>query len=146
MKKLPLILLSLCGFFAAEAQEFRKCAADEVYQQHLLTNPGLLQTRNEIEAHTNSFIQNYNPNSAQRAVITSPVVFHVVYKSNLPVQNISEAQILSQIEVLNEDFRLLNADFAAVTPAVFEPLAADFEIEFCLAGFALRNYWTSASK
>ena len=131
MKKLPLILLSLCGLFAAEAQEFRKCAADEVYQQHLLTNPGLLQTRNEIEAHTNSFIQNYNPNSAQRAVITIPVVFHVVYRNT--TQNISEAQILSQIEVLNEDFRLLNADFAAVTPAVFEPLAADFEIEFCLA-------------
>jgi hypothetical protein len=131
MKKLPLILLSLCSFFGAQAQEFRKCAADEVYQQHLLTNPGLLQTRNEIEAHTNSFIQNYNPNSAQRAVITIPVVFHVLYRNT--TQNISDAQILSQIEVLNEDFRLLNADFAAVTPAVFEPLAADFEIEFCLA-------------
>jgi hypothetical protein len=131
MKKLPLILLSLCSLFTAHAQEFRKCAADEVYQQQLLTNPGLLQTRNEIEAHTNSFIQNYNPNSAQRAVITIPVVFHVVYRNT--TQNISEAQILSQIEVLNEDFRLLNADFGPVTPAVFEPLAADFEIEFCLA-------------
>jgi len=131
MKKLLLTFISLCSLIAAEAQEFRKCAADEVYHRHLLDNPGLQQTRDEIEAHTNAFIQNYNPNSAQRAVITIPVVFHIVFRNT--TQNISDAQILSQIEVLNEDFRLLNADFAAVTPAVFEPLAADFEIEFCLA-------------
>jgi len=131
MKKLLLTFISLCCLIAVEAQEFRKCAADDVYQQHLLNNPGFLQTRNEIEAHTNAFFQNYTPNSAQRAVITIPVVFHIVFRNT--IQNISDAQILSQIEVLNEDFRLLNADFGPVTPAVFEPLAADFEIEFCLA-------------
>jgi hypothetical protein len=131
MKKLLLSFICLYSFITVEAQEFRKCSADEVYHRHLLSNPGLQQTREEIEAHTNSFIQNYNANSAQRAVITIPVVFHIVYRNT--TQNISDAQIFSQIEVLNEDFRLLNADFASVTPAVFEPLAADFEIEFCLA-------------
>jgi hypothetical protein len=42
-----------------------------------------------------------------RNVIRIPVVVHVVYK--LPVQNISDAQIQSQIDVLNEDYRRLNA-------------------------------------
>jgi len=131
MKKLPIIILSICSFLTAQAQEFKKCAADEIYHQHLISNPGLLQSRNEIEAHTKAFIQNYNPNNAQRAIITIPVVFHIVYRN--ATQNISDAQILSQIEVLNEDFRLLNPNFEAYTPSVFQTLAADFEIEFCLA-------------
>jgi len=131
MKKLPLILLSLCSFFAAEAQEFRKCAADEVYHRQMLTEPGFSQTREEIEAHRNAFVQNYNANSAQRVIITIPVVFHIVYRN--ATQNISDAQIFSQMDVLNEDFRLLNQDFLPVTPNVFEQFAADFEIEFCLA-------------
>ena len=63
-------------------------------------------------------------------VITIPVVVHVVYRT--AVQNISTNQILSQIAVLNEDFRKLNADVANV-PAVFQGLVADAEIEFCLA-------------
>ena len=63
-------------------------------------------------------------------VITIPVVFHVVY--NTAAQNISEAQIRSQIDILNEDFRRLNAD-AVNTPGYFSPVASDVEIEFCLA-------------
>lgn len=63
-----------------------------------------------------------------------PVVVHVVHNGE-PVgvgSNISESQILSQIEVLNEDFRRQNAD-TVETPAGFLGVAADFEIEFVLA-------------
>ena len=63
-------------------------------------------------------------------IITIPVVVHVLY--NTAAQNISDAQILSQIDVLNEDFRRLNSD-ASNTPADFLPVAADSEIEFCMA-------------
>ena len=56
-------------------------------------------------------------------VITIPVVVHVVYENDL--ENISDAQVLSQIDVLNEDLRRLNAD-AADTPAEFDAVAADF--------------------
>ncbi len=64
------------------------------------------------------------------AVITVPVVFHVVYNS--AAENISDAQVLSQLRVLNDDFRRQNAD-AGQTPSYFLPFAADAEIEFCLA-------------
>ncbi|MDH5599082.1 MAG: zinc metalloprotease, partial [Cyclobacteriaceae bacterium] len=46
--------------------------------------------------------------------------------------NIPYEQILSQITVLNEDFRRTNPD-KADTPAEFLPVAADTEIEFVLA-------------
>jgi hypothetical protein len=40
--------------------------------------------------------------------------------------------VQSQIDVLNEDFRRLNAD-AVNTPSLFQSVAADAEIQFCLA-------------
>ena len=69
-------------------------------------------------------------NGNKKAIITIPVVFHVVYNNS--AQNISDAQIMSQLDVLNEDFRRLNAD-TVNTPSAFQGVAADTEIEFCLA-------------
>ncbi len=63
-------------------------------------------------------------------IISIPVVFHVLY--NNAIQNISDAQILSQLQVLNEDYSRLNAD-ASNTPNVFKPFAADVRIKFCIA-------------
>ncbi|CAN5877929.1 hypothetical protein BH11BAC7_BH11BAC7_15310 [soil metagenome] len=63
-------------------------------------------------------------------VLTVPVVVHVVYIN--AAQNISDQQIYSQIAVLNTDYRLLNAD-TINRPTAFDSLAADLEIEFCLA-------------
>jgi len=59
-----------------------------------------------------------------------PCVVHVVHKTN--AQNISDAQINSQIDVLNEDFRKKNAD-VTTAPAPFQPLADDARIQFELA-------------
>ena len=63
-----------------------------------------------------------------------PVVVHVLHNGTAVGvdANISDAQILSQIRVLNEDFRRKNAD-AIRTPAEFLPVAADANIEFVLA-------------
>ncbi|MCK6601643.1 MAG: T9SS type A sorting domain-containing protein [Bacteroidetes bacterium] len=59
--------------------------------------------------------------------VTIPVVVHVVY--NTSAQNISDAQIQSQITVLNQDFRrLIN------TPGYSsDPVSSDTQIEFFLA-------------
>lgn len=74
-----------------------------------------------------------NMSSAERAaaeIIYIPVVVHVVY--NTAVQNISDEQIQSQIDVLNEDFRRMNDD-AVDTRSQFAAIVADSEIQFCLA-------------
>ncbi|MFH0893649.1 MAG: M43 family zinc metalloprotease [Bacteroidota bacterium] len=62
--------------------------------------------------------------------ITIPVVVHVIWYN--VSQNISDAQVQSQIEVLNEDFGRTNID-TINTPAAFAGLAANTEIQFCLA-------------
>lgn len=96
--------------------------------QHEL-HPELEEKREQIERHTARVLSQPQMRSAN-GIITIPVVVHVVY--NNASENISEAQILSQIDVLNEDFRRQNPD-AVNTPADFQPVAADSEFEFCMA-------------
>lgn len=69
-----------------------------------------------------------------RSIITIPVVVHVIHNGE-PIgtgTNISDAQIQSQIDVLNEDFRRQNIDILNV-PAAFRGASADPLIQFCLA-------------
>ncbi len=60
-------------------------------------------------------------------VYTIPVVVHVVWKDSL--ENIPDSLITSQIEVLNEDYRRLNADADNIRP-IFEEVVDDAMIEF----------------
>ncbi len=91
------------------------------------TDPNYVQRQQQIEEQTQEFVAHYDENS-DRALVTIPVVFHIVYNGN--TNNITDAQIMSQLQVLNQDFRRLNQD-ASLTPAIFT--AADPNIEFCLA-------------
>ncbi len=84
----------------------------------------------QIERITEQYVERANAYIRTRAVVKIPVVVHVVWKN--AVENISDAQIQSQIDVLNQDFRKRNADFKDV-PGSFKTVAADCEIEFCLA-------------
>jgi len=63
-----------------------------------------------------------------------PVVVHIVHRGEAVGTgvNISNAQVLSQIKVLNADFRRLNAD-SINTPQVFRSVAGKMNIEFILA-------------
>ena len=65
-----------------------------------------------------------------REVVTIPVVVHVVWKDK--VDSISVAQIQSQIDALNRDFRKRNENQDLI-PLQYRNRAADMEIEFCLA-------------
>ncbi len=71
-------------------------------------------------------------------IYTIPVVVHVVHNdvTNTPGRfnspDISDAQIHSQITVLQEDFRRKNSD-TINTSSIFESVASDTKIEFCLA-------------
>lgn len=62
-------------------------------------------------------------------LVTIRTVVNVVYKT--AEQNISDAQINSQIAVLNKDFRARNPD-RTQTPAVWKGLVTDSRVEFKL--------------
>jgi PKD repeat protein len=105
----------------------------EVYNQQVAMDPSRAVRLAEIEQQVQSWIAK-NGNRRGGNVITIPIVFHVVHNGQAigTGPNISDAQVLSQIDVLNEDFRRLNAD-SINTPAPFQAVASDCEIEFCLA-------------
>lgn len=117
-------VLMLCAWNVSA--QHRTCAAEEVLQQQLLNNPAMRQEMDRIEEHVQKFAQTAH----DRTVITIPVVVHVVWYNS--TQNISDDEILSQITVLNDDFRRTNAD-AGNTPSAFQGVAADCEINFCMA-------------
>ena len=99
----------------------------------LLLSVAALSAQNTVSCRPTyppSFDQTTITDYAQtREVITVSVIFHVVWKE--AEENISDAQILSQLEVLNADFRALNDQ--SNVPVGFQDDVADAEIEFCLA-------------
>ena len=126
MKKILTILLAGATLFL-NAQE--RCGTTAHTQQLMDINPEYAKARAKVNSQTEQWIKDH-PNHNEKTIITIPVVVHVVWKTN--TQNISDAQIQSQIDVLNEDYRRTNID-QINTPSVWQSIAADSEIEFCLA-------------
>ena len=107
----------------------RECGTMEGHRILLSSSPGYAAARDAIENQTLAFER--SGGAQERAGITRlPTVVHVVW--NTATQNVSDAQVQSQIAVLNRDFRRTNPDVAG-TPAPFLPLATDARIEFFLA-------------
>lgn len=106
----------------------RGCATDKKMKEFFQKNPQALERKADLR---NFLINKNNTAKSPQTVITIPVVVHVLYKNAM--QNISDAQIASQIAVLNNDFRKMNSDFNTVVPTAFKPMAADLELAFCMA-------------
>jgi hypothetical protein len=114
----------------------KRCASYEVFQQMLQSDPLFIKNQRDIEEFTKKFIAQGGADAmglaqALEPVYTIPVVVHVVYKT--AAENISKAQVQSQIEALNKDFQKLNDDVSGV-PSVWTTLVANCRIQFCLAG------------
>lgn len=107
----------------------RNCGTMDHLHESLQSNPQQQENLDRLEKFTTEYTRDFNNKEISGGVITIPTVVHVLYASN--AQNISDAQINSQIAVLNDDFRRNNAD-ASNTPGDFLPVAADTEIQFCL--------------
>ncbi|MDQ3021040.1 MAG: zinc metalloprotease [Bacteroidota bacterium] len=123
----PLVIFSQDNFNSGTPDK-RNCQTMEVFDRLKIEDPDYERRLNEIELQIQDFIKNHPQN--ERLVIDIPVVVHVVYKTS--AENISTAQVQSQIDILNQDFRKLNSDVSGV-PTVFQSSVADCMINFCLA-------------
>ena len=114
-------------FFVSESitAQQKNCASMENLEFRKAKDPELSKRMENIEEFTSQKIKEFNNKSIVGNVITIPVVVHVLYRN--ATENISVAQIQSQIDVLNEDFRRTNPDADNVWSQ-----AADTQIEFCL--------------
>jgi hypothetical protein len=110
----------------------RMCGASEAHQRLCECVPGFRQRRTEIHEFTHDFVHGGQAfrKIASGKLRTLPVVVHVVYRT--AVENISDAQVHSQIDALNRDYSAGNADKSA-TPTPWLGLVGDTLIRFSLA-------------
>jgi hypothetical protein len=110
--------------------KIRTCAQQIVHELLVETDPGYRARRLKVEDEVRKAI---NSGLAMRTVAklnTIPVVVHVVYRT--AAENVSDAQINSQIKQLNLDYRAKNPDVKKV-PDAWKSLVVDANIEFALA-------------
>jgi PKD repeat protein len=131
-KNLLLILAFSLSLFSVYSQD-RTCGTMENLEYLKSTRPGYEQSLIQYNQMISDYIANMpnKPSNTPNATITIPVVVHVVYRT--AAENISDAQVISQIQVLNEDFARTNADRIKVTQPTFSTSAGTSVIQFCLA-------------
>ncbi|MFC4230984.1 M43 family zinc metalloprotease [Parasediminibacterium paludis] len=125
--------------FTSTLQAQEQCGSVFNPQTVQSNDPNRYNRYQQLEQHIASYISsinNTNPNERlinPNSTIIIPVVVHVLHNGEAigVGRNISDAQVQSQIDVLNEDFRRLNAN-RINTPNAFIGVAADPNIEFRL--------------
>tara|TARA_B110000008_G_scaffold190645_1_gene189379 strand:+ start:200 stop:1306 length:1107 start_codon:yes stop_codon:yes gene_type:complete len=126
MKRIFILLIATLSLIAT-AQE--RCGTEAHTLSMIANNPEYAIAKEKVNTQTKKWIENH-PNHSEKTIITIPVVVHVVWNTN--AENISDAQIESQIDILNADFSRTNID-KINTPSVWQSIAADCDIQFCLA-------------
>lgn len=135
MKKiigLKIVLLLLTVTVKGQQAPYRTCDTDVKWLEAIKADPDAAVRNAVLRAFRSTFIH-----SADRSVSTAgtviyriPVVFHVIHVySN---ENISKAQILDAVDIMNQSFQKLNSDTSMVIP-LFQPIFADCQIELVLA-------------
>lgn len=122
----------------ASAVSRRGCASQEVLAAQMKADPTLALRMNKIDAFTEKAML------AGRLVngkVEIPVVVNVLYRT--AAENISLAQIQSQIDVLNKDFNALNSDYSSV-PTLFSGVKANVGITFVLQNVVRKSTTTSS--
>ncbi len=107
----------------------RQCGAMQAHFRLLETDPNFRTRQTQIEGLTARRM--LSPLAVARTKpLVIPVVVHVVYRTD--EENISDAQVKSQITVLNRDYAAKNKD-KSKTPAVWSGLVTDTGVQFALA-------------
>ncbi len=108
----------------------RKCATMILHEYLAETKAGYRRGLERAERATERSIESGAAARTLRRTVTIPMVVHIVFRT--AAENISDAQVQSQIDVLNTDFRATNPDTSKV-PTVWGGLVADANIQFRLA-------------
>ena len=116
----------------------RGCASQEVLTAQMKADPSLALRMNKIEAFTEKAMLS---GRLVNGKVEIPVVVNVLYRT--AAENISLAQIQSQIDVLNKDFNALNSDYSSV-PTLFSGVKANVGITFVLQNVVRRSTTTSS--
>ena len=111
-------------------------ATEHYCNSHNLTNKFL--SKNGFEQEYLDFkegvfeaAENYVAMKALRGPI--PIIFHIVHNPTNPSENVAYSTIQNYLNVLNDDFQLLNTDAVTTHTTTYGFTAANVELSFCLA-------------
>jgi hypothetical protein len=133
-----------CLIFVVPGLSQPTCRSTDYRKEQFKANPSLVQVVAAIETFTANQVRsrpvimtggssggaNNLSTNFTVPLITIPVVVHIVYHT--AAENISDAQVQSQIDVLNMDYQKRNADTAEI-PSYYRSLAANCGFRFGLA-------------
>lgn len=129
MRKILFPLLAIFFFSAANSQNFDRCGSNEAIKQQMAIDPVYAKKVEDLLKNKGNYSRKNRKGPPSQVSITIPVAVHVVY--NTPEQNISDAQVQSQIDVLSEDFTATNSDYNNYD-AGYGSVKGDLDINFCL--------------
>ena len=123
-------VLFLLSTLSAVAQY--RCGTDIENNKKRARNPFLVAHQDEYNDLMRAEMLNLQTNrdGELEAVLTLPIVFHILHLDG--AENISDAQILDAVEVLNRDYAKLNPDTINIVNG-FDTIAANCRIQFKLA-------------
>jgi len=140
--KLPLIAAAFCLSYGTNAQTGKialKSNAVQTQNNTTITKRcGTAEPSAEWDAWFNKKVEEFKASNtagkSQAVAYTIPVVVHVVHNNQAVGvgDNITQAQIIDQINILNADFAGTGLNSGNV-PSVFSALKANCTINFCLA-------------
>lgn len=106
------------------------CAKEERTEALFEAHPELFSESLEAKAALEDFTRNFEETGDRSTTLVIPVVFHVVHIFGN--ENISNEQVHSAMEVLNEDFNAQTPDIASAV-SEFQSVIGDVNVEFRLA-------------
>ncbi len=128
---LSLYFLAFAVAQDATAPAVNRCGTDKL-MQYAQTHFPHVKAEHEKVQQMYAAMKEHGFDTKSGEILTIPVVVHVVWSASVPESNISDEQIYSQIDVLNQVYRR-NFPDTVETREIFKDVAADPEIEFCLA-------------
>ena len=123
---LTLVLTSQWAF----AQQPLPCGTDQERARLIAEDPGYLARETEFLQELNNLISNSAVQRDDDQVYRIPLVFHILHQRG--AENITNEQIIDQVNILNRDYAKMNADTSQVH-ASFAGNIGKMDIEFRLA-------------
>ena len=135
MRKILLAFIAIIFSLIANSQNpiaigSHRCGSNEAIKQQMIADPIYAKKVEALLKNKGNYSRSDKKGKPPSVgSITIPVVVHVIY--NTDEQNISDAQVQSQIDVLNADFGASNSDYNNYDSG-YGSVKGDMEINFCL--------------
>ncbi len=130
-KNFVYLIISVFTFFnitVFSQKNYKGCGLNEKLEELYKENPKYKEEVSLLIKNSKSFKKNKDGELIE--VYTIPVVFHIIHEYGS--ENISDAQVLDEMIVLNRDYRMRNSDTSEIDN-YFDTTRADVYVEFKLA-------------